>query len=384
MVFLPDQKEKGKFDENIMLEKQLKIFIGPIENGNIGAMLADAFRKKRIKVTVVSFELSYGHQAGLKYNEILVPPNTSGLNKLQRKLIMFWYYYRNFFRFFLCHNAFIFLFGKTLLPFNQDLPFYRLFGKKTVMWFLGSDIRSYELVEVEIKRRKLKYRQSEARKESPDKIEIKKKMIRKVEKYVDFIIAGPSGAQLLTRNYFGKEMDSRIHIPLNIDNIRYSNVPNSKLVVVHAPSDELRKGTSYVLGVVEQLKREGYDFEFRLLKNMPNTVMKEILTAADIAIDQLFAVGPGMFAVESMAAGCAVLGGNIPEFAGFPRELPIIHTDPDNVYQNLKLLLDSPELRRELGEKGRKYVEKYHDHIKVADKFIKLLTIGRLDEKINE
>jgi glycosyltransferase involved in cell wall biosynthesis len=69
-----------------------------------------------------------------------------------------------------------------------------------------------------------------------------------------------------------------------------------------------------------------------------------------------------------------VLGGNIPEFAGYPRELPVMHTDPDNIYQNLKMLLETPELRRELGEKGRRYVEKYHDHRKIADDFIRLLT----------
>jgi len=81
-----------------------------------------------------------------------------------------------------------------------------------------------------------------------------------------------------------------------------------------------------------------------------------------------------MFATESMAAGCAVLSGNIAEFSGFPPELPVIHTDPDNVYQNLKMLLENSELRRELGEKGRRYVEKYHDSRKIASEFLKLLT----------
>ena len=43
------------------------------------------------------------------------------------------------------------------------------------------------------------------------------------------------------------------------------------------------------------------------------------------------------------------------------------------IYQNLKMLLDNPELRQELGEKGRKYVEKYHDHRKIADDFLNLI-----------
>ena len=69
-----------------------------------------------------------------------------------------------------------------------------------------------------------------------------------------------------------------------------------------------------------------------------------------------------------------MLGSSIPEFSGFSSELPTIHTDPDNIYQNLKMLLGNPELRREFGEKGRKYAEKNHDHRKISDDIIKLIT----------
>ena len=41
--------------------------------------------------------------------------------------------------------------------------------------------------------------------------------------------------------------------------------------------------------------------------------------------------------------------------------------------------VENPDLRRELGEKGRKYVEKYHDHRKIAGEFIRLLTTGEAD-----
>jgi len=62
------------------------------------------------------------------------------------------------------------------------------------------------------------------------------------------------------------------------------------------------------------------------------------------------------------------------QFSGFPRELPIIHTDPDNIYRNLKMLLENPELRRELGDKSRRNGEKYHDYRKIADDIVKLIT----------
>jgi len=40
---------------------------------------------------------------------------------------------------------------------------------------------------------------------------------------------------------------------------------------------------------------------------------------------------------------------------------------------NLKMLLENPKLRQELGEKGRKYVEKYHDARKIANQILRLL-----------
>jgi len=37
------------------------------------------------------------------------------------------------------------------------------------------------------------------------------------------------------------------------------------------------------------------------------------------------------------------------------------------------MLLENPKLRQELGEKGRKYVEKYHDARKIANQILRLL-----------
>ena len=195
-------------------------------------------------------------------------------------------------------------------------------------------------------------------------------MIRMVEKYVDHIISYPDCSQLLTRDY------TTNFFPLDIQNIKYNNVINTKPIVVHAPTHDEYKGTSFILKAIERLKDEGYEFDFRLFRNTPNAEVRETLTTADIAIDQLFAFSASVFALESMAAGCTVLGGNNPEFSGFPRELPIIHTDPDNIYDNLKMVLEHPDMRLELGERGREYVEKYHDVNKIVEDILGLLVCG--------
>jgi len=343
-----------------MLEKDLKVFIGPVEIANIGAILASALEERGIRVTVVRIGMS-PFSAGMKYDKVF---DSQGLGKLQ--MILKYLYHLP--KLFLQHDVFIFLFGTSLLPYNLDLPILKLFHKKAIMWFLGDDIRHYESLEVAANKAGIKHFVGADRGAGASALKKKLRMIRMVEKYADYVISYPDISQLLTREY------CTIFIPMDVCNIRYNNAPNLRPGVVHAPSDEKMKGTSYVLEAAERLKKEGYDFEFYLLRNTSNTEVRETLSEADIAVDQLFADAAGAFAIESMAAGCAVLGGNIPEFSRCPKELPVVHTDPDNVYQNLKMLLDNPELRRELGEKGRKYVEKYHDSRKIASEFVKLLT----------
>jgi len=369
-----------------MLKKNLRIFIGPCWFGKIAPNLASVFKEMGFRVTFAIEGKLAPMYAGLEYD---VRVDFLSLNRLQkiikdiclkvfpRGLALFFVglakpvtivkcaYYLP--KFLLQHDAFIFLSSTSLLPFNLDLPILKLFRKKTVMWFLGSDIRHYESLEAAARKAGIKYYTSKDKGAGPEALKKKLRMIHRVEKYVDYIITAPTVSQLLTRKYY------RLYNPIDIDNIRYNNASNPRPVVVHATTNDRVKGTLYIAETVEQLKKEGYDFDFYLFRNTPNAEVRETLSSADIAVDQLFIAGPGIFALESMAAGCAVLAASYPEFGGFPQEVPVIHTDPDNVYQNLKMLLENPELRQELGKKGRKYVEKYHDAKKVASDVLQLL-----------
>ncbi len=51
---------------------------------------------------------------------------------------------------------------------------------------------------------------------------------------------------------------------------------------------------------------------------------------------------------------------------------PTINTSPKNIVENLVLLIEDERLRKELGEKGRKYVEKVHDSKKITKQLLEL------------
>ncbi len=353
-------------EKQSMPTKDLRIFLGPCWFGKIAPTLAAVFREKGFKATCAVESEVPARYPDAKYDVVMDFQNLKPWQIVLRRLRYFWQFLHQ-------HDVFIFLFGNSLLPYNLDFPVLKLFRKKIIMWFIGSDIRDYKITEAIARKAGLKYYWG---KDIPEEIKRKDnlkarkrmKMIRRVERYVDHIISYPNISQLLSRKYYF------IFIPVDIQNIRYNNTPNPKPIIVHAPTDEAKKGTSYVTEAVEQLKKEGYEFEFHLfISNTPNNVVRETLSKADVAIDQLLYTHGGVFAVEAMAAGCAVLGGNVPEVS-HRWGLPIIHTDPDNIYQNLKMLLDNPKLRQELGEKGRKYVEKYHDARKIAKDILQLLS----------
>ena len=128
-----------------MKNKPSGIFIGLVEVANVGAMLASALKEKGIKVTVVTGRVS-PYQEGMKYDVVM------DFRDLKSKYHRFLKRLCYSLKFFLQHDVFIFMFGGSLLPHNLDLPILKLFHKKTLMWFHGSDIRHYESLTVAAKK----------------------------------------------------------------------------------------------------------------------------------------------------------------------------------------------------------------------------------------
>ncbi|HSF55148.1 MAG TPA: hypothetical protein VLA71_15440 [Algoriphagus sp.] len=139
---------------------------------------------------------------------------------------------------------------------------------------------------------------------------------------------------------------------------RTTGLSNEVPLIIHAPSDTKIKGTALVKEVVASLKDQGYHFKFELLTGLKNAVVLEKLSHASIVIDQPGAV-PARFAVEAMASGCVVIGGNVPEINGL-EGCPVIPFLPQktNLENSLKKLLDDPDFRIFKGEENYRYWHK--------------------------
>ena len=146
-----------------------------------------------------------------------------------------------------------------------------------------------------------------------------------------------------------------------------NNGKDGPVSVVHSPNHRMIKGTEYIIAAVERLQKEGYQIDFRLLEGLKNTEVERILKESDILVE-LLVCGYGLSGMEGMALGKPVISNfqtdtSVLRYYSYFDECPIVQADIDTIYEKLKWLVENPEVRREIGEKSRRYAEKYHSYL---------------------
>jgi len=127
------------------------------------------------------------------------------------------------------------------------------------------------------------------------------------------------------------------------------------IVIVHAPSSPILKGTQLVRAAIDKLLSEGYKFKYVEFTEASNTVVLEHLKSASIVLNQFYSYVPGLFGIEAMASHCALLTSADEEIElGLPRgsNKAWMVTKHYEVYDNLKELLDSPSLAKQYADSG--------------------------------
>jgi glycosyltransferase involved in cell wall biosynthesis len=234
-------------------------------------------------------------------------------------------------------DVFHFYFGLTLVPKSLQFPLLRAFRKKSLYHFLGSDIRG----------------------KTPEQLAYGRRADAQVVGSYDAIRWVP---------------DAEV-IPPGLDLGAYAPVPPSdsaRPLVVHAPSNRIRKGTEHVIRACEQL-----DVELDIVEGLPHDEARSRYERADIVVEQLNAGWHGVFGLEAMALGKPVLTylkddvvRRTEEAFGVP--VPIVGATKDTLAERLRPLVESPAERRRIGAESRAYVEQVHDIDRVADRLLAL------------
>ncbi len=234
-------------------------------------------------------------------------------------------------------DVFHFYFGLTLVPRSVQFPVLRALGKKSVMHYLGSDIRG----------------------KTPSELAFGK----------------GAGAEVVGSYDAIRWVQEAEVIPPGIDVRKIVPAPpsdRSRPVILHAPSSRTRKGTEHVIAACE-----GLDAELVLVEGLHHADAFERYREADIVVDQLNSGWYGLLAIECMALGKPVVTFLHEEAVRRTEEalgvtVPLVRTTKNDLRASLEPLVASAEDRRRIGAASRGYVEQVHDLDRVADHLLAL------------
>ncbi len=190
-------------------------------------------------------------------------------------------------------------------------------------------------------------------------------------KYADITFSGFMGIDGMSR--WDIPIFSWLHINTlqwNKENKYSSNDGSNGVVkIMHSPNHRGVKGTEFLIKAIEELQAEGLVIELVLLEKVQNDKIKKLMQQVDIFAEQFIGIGYALSGIEAMSSGLPVLS-NLDNDSitkmfrrySFLNECPILSTTPETLKDNLRLLITNPKLRKELGELGRKYAEKYHSY----------------------
>ncbi|MDN3676608.1 glycosyltransferase [Flavobacterium paronense] len=166
--------------------------------------------------------------------------------------------------------------------------------------------------------------------------------------------------------------------PMNLDKFPKSELEIiDKIVIFHGINREsyFKKGNDYFKKALEIIKQKyGAKVEILTSENLPYDKFINLYDRAHILLDQLYGHDQGSNGLEGMAKGKVVFTNasklfekhyNLSEKVAI-NGLP----DVDYLVNELSLLIDNPAEIIAIGKRARAFIEKEHDYIKIAEKFV--------------
>jgi glycosyltransferase involved in cell wall biosynthesis len=308
----------------VVTTSQLRVTHCPVNTAGVPWQNVQALRRKGVDARLVVFERYKLHpEADWSLDR--------GDGLLRRQLVQA----RALARLIPDTDVFHFYFGLTLVPKSLQFPLLRATKKRSVMHFLGSDIRG----------------------RSPAELAWAARAQARIVGSYDAVRWVP---------------DAEVVLP-GLDLRYYTPVPPSdasRPVVLHAPSSRRRKGTEQVIVACEQLP-----VELDIVEGLHHLEARRRYERADIVVDQLNAGWYGVFAIEAMALGKPVVTCLNEEAVAhteeaFDTRVPIVSATADTLVDRLRPLVEDAKERRRIGAASRAYVEQLHDADKIADRLL--------------
>jgi hypothetical protein len=269
-------------------------------------------------------------------------------------------------------RVFIFGFGKPFFH-HAELILLRLLGKKIIHVFHGSDNRPPYLdgtlvlngqpdVLGRLFRRTQKIRRN----------------VKWIERWGHYCISLAQTAHHHARPVLDLLGSTGLSVNAPAADITPAKGPR-RLLVLHAPSNPVAKGTERIRGIIRKLQAKGHDFLYEEIIGRPQEDVLRKLAECSFVVDQCYADTPmAGFATEAAHFGKpAVVGGYAVDHARFvsaQNGLPVeTYCRPEEMEAMMERLLTDEAFRLEAGRRAAWFVSEHWSVRGVAERFMRIV-----------
>ncbi len=306
--------------------------------------------------------------------------------EVQKRSALYVYCYTTafFIRALFRYHIFHFISGETILPWKLrgfELACYKLLGKKIIMHFVGSDIRSEEYLK-EKNDHLQAYLKGEYTLKTPVSSAIQKKLIEQARKNAaTLIVSTPDLLEIIPEaTYLPVFLDFGHFI---YDESEKTSKTRNTVSILHSPSATKTKGSGHLDRIFENLKEEfGDSIEFitpasklKEIKSYPTTRYDLLnrMAESDIVIDQLVIGWYGLKAVEALMLDCEVVCFIENDLLKYlPAEAPLVNANILNAESRIRELIRQILSGKSMSPNKQEYVRTHHNIASYRDYFKKL------------
>ncbi len=171
-----------------------------------------------------------------------------------------------------------------------------------------------------------------------------------------------------------------IPYPINLNKLVFDELKIENKIVLFLGINEWsynQKGINYFEKALEIIKKKyGNNVEIIIAKTLPYNDYINLYNKAHILLDQTFSYDQGYNALEAMAKGKVVFTGAENEFIDYyhltERVAVNAKADVDYLVNELSFLIENPDEIIAIGKRARAFVEKEHNYLKIADKYLEV------------
>jgi len=230
-------------------------------------------------------------------------------------------------------NYDVFHFASNSLVNGIDILLWKIMGKKVIIHYHGSEIRN----------RKQPF----------------------FHKFADvFFVSTPDLLKFVPRSIW-------LPSPIYTQNYKQAT-PSNSLIITHAPSNPLIKGTAEITSVIKNIQMELPDLQYDLISGISYIDALNHYSKATIVIDQIKIGWYGMVSLECMAIGVPVVCYISEDLLKYlPKNYPVWLITEKTFKSDIIYLLNNADIRNKQIQIGKKYVSSIHNPINVAKIIIK-------------